>query len=409
MQSKVVVTGMGVVSALGNDVSSFWEGIREGRSGVKTIDRFDTDGLASKIASTVSNVVPEGMSKKELRRESRYSMLAIAASDQAVAQAGLDMAKEDPFRCGAIIGSGIGGLDMINTESVRMHEGGPRRVSPMMIPKGLANMASGAVGIRHGLQGPNKATVTACASGTQSIGEAADLIRMGKAEVMLAGGAEATVIRFAMAGFCAMKALSTSNDEPERASRPFDKDRNGFVMGEGGAVLVLESEAHARARGAEILGEIAGLGETCDAYHITAPRPDGSGAAAAMRAALQQAALNPEDVDYFNAHGTSTKLNDAGECRALQSVFGDAMPPASSTKSMIGHLLGAAGAVEAVVCIMAIREGVLPPNINYDTPDPECRLNIVANEARDASIAVAMSNSLGFGGHNASLIFSRYE
>ena len=409
MQPKVVVTGMGVVSPLGNDVSTFWAGICEGRSGIRTITRFDTEGLTSKIAGMVEEVVPVGMGSKDLRRESQYSIFALEAADQAIAQAGLEIQALDSFRCGAVIGSGIGGLDTINLESVRMQKGGARRVSPLMIPKGLANMASGAVAIRHGLNGPNKAIVTACASGTQCIGEAADSIRLGKADVMFAGGAEATVIPFAIAGFCSMRALSTRNDEPERASRPFDAERSGFVMGEGAGVLVLESEEHAKQRGAEILGEVAGMGETCDANHITAPLPDGSGAAGAMKGALSQAALNPEEIDYYNAHGTSTKLNDAGECKALRAVFGENSPPVSSIKSMIGHLLGAAGAVEAVACIKAIQEGVLPPNINYETPDPECVLNIVANEARQASVSVAMSTSLGFGGHNASVIFRRYE
>jgi 3-oxoacyl-[acyl-carrier-protein] synthase II len=290
-----------------------------------------------------------------------------------------------------------------------MAEGGARRVSPLMVPKGLANMAAGAVAIRLGLLGPNKCVVTACASGTHSLGDAASLIQTGKADVMVAGGAEATIIPFSIAEFCAMKALSTRNDEPEKASRPFDMDRNGFVMGEGAGIMVLESEEHAKARGAEILGVVAGMGDTCDAYHITAPRPDGSGVAAAMKEALREAKLNPEDIGYFNAHGTSTKLNDAGECKALHVVFGEETPPTSSTKSMIGHLLGAAGGVEAVICILAMRDGILPPNINYDTPDPECQLNLVANTAIEKKVSAVMSNSLGFGGHNASIILTKYE
>jgi 3-oxoacyl-[acyl-carrier-protein] synthase II len=270
-------------------------------------------------------------------------------------------------------------------------------------------MAAGEVGIRLGLRGPNRATVTACATGAQAIAEAAQLIQLGRVDVMLAGGTEASLTPYAMAGFSAMRAMSRRNDDPERASRPFDADRDGFVMGEGAGIVALESEKHAKARGAEILAVLAGSGETCDAYHVTAPRPDGSGAATAMRLALEEAGANTDAIDYFNAHGTSTKHNDASETMALKLVFGENMPLVSSTKSMIGHLLGAAGAVEGIACIQAIREGIIPPNINYETPDPECDVNLVANEAREAKIEMAMSNSLGFGGHNASIILKRYE
>jgi 3-oxoacyl-[acyl-carrier-protein] synthase II len=289
-----------------------------------------------------------------------------------------------------------------------MAEGGWKRVSPLMIPKGLTNMGAGVIAINLGLQGPNKAIVTACATGTQCIGEAADLIRLGKADVVLAGGSEATIIPFGVAGFNVMKALSTNNEDPERASRPFDLNRDGFVMGEGGGCVVVESEEHAKKRGAVIYAEVAGMGETCDAYHITAPRPDGSGPAAAMRAALEQAQTRPEEVGYYNAHGTSTKLNDAGECLAVRAVFGEKTPPVSSIKSMIGHLLGAAGAVEALACVLAMRDGILPPNTNYETPDPECDVNIIANEAWERDIAVTLSSSLGFGGHNAAIVLKRY-
>lgn len=409
MSTKVVVTGLGVVSPVGNDVETFWKNICAGKSGIRTIDQFDTSDLTAKIAGIAEDVEIDGMDNKEMRRMSRYAQFAIFAAEQAWKQAGLDINKEDPYRCGTSVGSGIGGLNEINLDSVRMAEGGARRVSPLMVPKGLANMAAGAVAIRLGLFGPNKCVVTACASGTHSLGDAASLIQSGKADVMVAGGAEATVIPFGIAGFCAMKALSTRNDEPEKASRPFDMDRNGFVMGEGAGIMILESEEHAKARGAKILGVVAGMGDTCDAYHITAPRPDGSGVAAAMKEALREAKLNPEDIGYFNAHGTSTKLNDAGECKALHVVFGEETPPTSSTKSMIGHLLGAAGGVEAVICILAMRDGILPPNINYDTPDPECQLNIVANTAIEKKVSAVMSNSLGFGGHNASIILTKYE
>jgi len=409
MATKAVVTGLGVVSPLGNAVESFWKHLCEGRSGIGRITHFPEDSVPTKIAGMAPDVEPEGMSGKDMRRHSRYALFAIESAIQAWKDAGLNLDAEDPYRCGVVFGSGIGGIQEINEDSVRMAEGGPRKVSPLMIPKGLTNMGAGVIAIQLGLKGPNKAIVTACATGTQCIGEAADMIRMGKADILLAGGAEATIIPFGVAGFNVMRALSTANDDPERASRPFDLDRSGFVMGEGAGCLVIESEEHARKRGAHIYAEVAGMGETCDAYHITAPRPDGTGPAAAMRAALAQAEMRPEEVGYYNAHGTSTKLNDASECLSLRAVFGENMPPVSSIKSMIGHLLGAAGAVEALACILAMRDGILPPNINYDTPDPECDANIIANEAREQEVAVTMSNSLGFGGHNASIIFRRYE
>lgn len=409
MANRVVITGMGVVTPLGNTVASFWEGMCNGRSGIGPITRFDTTGFASRIAGECENVMPAGMSNKDLNRQDRYTTLAIEAADQAWAQSGLDLNSEDPYRCGVYIGSGIGGIETIANDVVRLHEGGPRRVSPLMIPKGLVNMASGNVAIRLGLRGPNKSIVTACATSTHCIGDAAATIRMGEADVMLAGGSEASIVPFGVAGFAAMKALSTRNDDPQRASRPFDADRDGFVIAEGAGIIVLESEEHARARGAEILGVVAGMGETCDAYHITSPRPDGEAAVAAMRKALDAAGVRPEQVGYYNAHGTSTKYNDSSETLALKKVFGDSMPPVSSTKSMTGHLLGAAGSVEAIACLLAIRHGVLPPNINFETPDPECEVNLVANEAREADIAIAMSNSLGFGGHNAAIVLTSYD
>jgi len=409
MRTKVLVTGMGVVSPVGNDIATFWQALREGRSGITAIDRFDADGFASQIAGQAEDCVPENMSAKDLRRRDRYAILGLVAAEQAWQNAGIDMAQEDPERFGAVIGTGIGGLSTIQEEMEVFVEKGPRRVSPLMMPKVLTNMLAGEIAIRFGLFGPNKSVVTACAASAHSIGEAANQIRAGRADVMVAGGSEAGVVPFGVAGFSAMKALSRRNDDPERASRPFDLDRDGFVMAEGSGMLVLESEEHAKARGAAILGEVAGFGESCDAHHVTAPRPDGSGAASAMRHALRDAGIELTDVGYFNAHGTSTKYNDAAECMALHVVFGEAMPPVSSTKSMTGHLLGAAGAIEAIACLLAIRDGVLPPSINYETPDPECVVNLVANEARKSDIAVAMSNSLGFGGHNASLIFKRYD
>jgi 3-oxoacyl-[acyl-carrier-protein] synthase II len=409
MHRRVVVTGMGVVTPLGNSLASFWEGLSEGRSGITTISVFDASELSSQIAGQAADCWPAGMSDRDLRRHDRYALFAMAAADQAWAQSGLDINTLNPSRCGAVVGSGIGGLFTIEEQITRFVRGGARRVSPMTLPKVLANMAAGDVATRLGLRGPNKSVVTACASGTQSIIDAADIVGDGRADVMVAGGTEAPVVPFGVASFCAMKALSSRNDEPQRASRPFDLDRDGFVIGEGAGLLVLESEESARARGADILCEVAGYGETCDAYHVTAPRPDGSGAMGAMINALEMAKIEPERVDYFNAHGTSTRYNDVSEALALRKVFGDKMPPVSSTKSMTGHLLGAAGAVEAVACIFAIRYNVLPPSINYDTPDPECQVNLVANEAREANVAIAMSNSLGFGGHNSSIILKRYE
>lgn len=410
MRTRVVITGMGVVSPLGNSLDVFWENVVAAKSGIRQIDAWDTERYPSKIAGIAPDVLPEGFGNKDLLRQSRYILFAIEAADQAWRQSGVDINAEDPFRCGAFVGSGIGGIEDIYDSAIKVPEHGPKRIAPMMLPKGLSNMGSGAVAIRLGLQGPNRAIVTACATGAQAIADAADQIQLGKADVMIAGGAESTIIPFGIGAFCAIRALSTHfNDSPERASRPFDKDRDGFVMGEGAGILVLESEEHARKRGATILGELAGTGETCDAYHVVAPREDGSGAAGAMRAALADAGLAPEAVGYFNAHGTSTALNDASESLALRSVFGEDMPPVSSTKSQMGHLLGAAGAVEAIVCMQAINTGILPPNINYDTPDPDCAVNLVANASREAKIAIAMSNSLGFGGHNASLILRRYE
>jgi len=400
---------MGVVSPLGNDVESMWKAVCAGQSGIRTVDRFDPSELPTQIAGQSPTGELKDMSSKDLRRRDLYTLYALMASDQAWAQSGIDLSRENPERCGTVVGSGIGGIATLEEGHEAFLGGGYRKLSPLTIPKLLSNIAAGEVAIRLGLRGPNKSVVTACATGAQSISEAMHAIQLGLADAMVAGGTEASITPFGMAGFCAMKAMSRRNAEPERASRPFDMDRDGFVMGDGAGIVVLESEDHAKARGAAILGELAGSGETCDAYHITAPIPDGSGATGAMRAALANAALPPGAIDYFNAHGTSTKHNDASESLALRNVFGDAMPPVSSTKSMTGHLLGAAGSIEAIICWLAIRDGILPPSINYDTPDPECSVNLVANEARDAKVAIAMSNSLGFGGHNASLILKRYD
>ncbi len=405
---KVVVTGMGVVSPVGNDVASFWAALVAGRSGIGLTTRFDTADHRTKISGQAADCVPAGFTPRDMHRLDRNAIYAIEAADQAWKQSGLDPARINPDRAGVVVGSGIGGIETIQEEVIRLHQGGPRRVSPLMVTKGLTNMASGSIAIRLGLRGPNKAVVTACSTANHCIGDAIDLIRLGRADIVLAGGTESPITSFAVAGFSSMRALSTRNDDPQRASRPFDKDRDGFVMGEGAGILVLESEEHARARGSEILAEAAGLGDSCDAFHITAPMEDGSGSARAIRMALKEAGVNPGEVDYYNAHGTSTMLNEPGEAKALRAVFGEDMPLVSSTKSMTGHLLGAAGAIEAIASIMAIRDGIIPPNINFETPDPECMVNLVANTARQAQIAIVVSNSLGFGGHNAALVLRRY-
>ena len=408
MNTRVVITGMGVVSPLGNTLADFWSALVAGRSGIRTITRFDASTFRTKFAGECADVMPVGFAEKDARRLDRYSLFAVEAADQAWRQSGLDINQEDSDRCGCIVGSGIGGIETIQDEVIRMHTGGHRRVSPFMVPKGLANMASGNVAVRLGLRGPNKSVVTACAAGNHCIAEGAIQIRIGRADVMIVGGSEAPIIPFSLAGFSNMKALSTRNDDPQRASRPFDKDRDGFVIAEGAGALVLESEEHAKARGAEIFAEFAGMGESCDAYHITAPREDGSGGASAMRHALRDAGIGPGDVDYFNAHGTSTQHNEAGEAKSLHTVFGPKMPLVSSTKSMTGHLLGAASAIEAIACIQAIRHGIVPPNINFETPDPDCEVNLVANIAREARVEIALSNSIGFGGHNAAIVLRRY-
>ncbi len=408
METRVVITGMGLVSPLGNDIETFWGNLCEGRSGIVPIDRFDASVLSTQIAGQAERCHPPDFSRKDIRRRDWYTLFALVAADQAWAQSGLTIDGENPSRCGCIVGSGIGGIGTLESGHETFLTKGPRRLSPLTTPMLLSNIATGEIAIRLGLRGPNKSVVTACASGAQSIDDAVSMLRLGRADVMLAGGAESPLTPFAMGGFCAMRAMSRRNDEPERASRPFDADRDGFVMGEGAGVVVLETEVHAKARGAEILAEIAGFGDTCDAYHITAPRPDGSGARAAMEAALTEAELDPGAIGYFNAHGTSTRHNDAAESLALRGVFGEGMPPVSSTKSMTGHLLGAAGAVEAIICVLVLLRGVLPPTINYETPDPECEINLVVNEAREGDVAIAMSNSLGFGGHNASLIVKKY-
>jgi len=410
--TRVVITGMGAITPLGNDVETFWRNVVAGRSGVGPITLFDASAMKTRIAAEVKGFDPEAwFGRKEARRMDRYAQFALAATQQALQDARLDPAHVDRERVGVILGTGIGGIGALVQGVETLMTRGPDRISPFMVPMMLADTAPGLIAIAYGFRGPNMAVVTACASGTNAIGEAMHLIRRGDADVVIAGGAEAAILPVAVAAFNVMGAISTRNEEPERASRPFDRTRDGFVMGEGAGILVLERLEHARARGARIYAEVVGYGTSADAYHITAPLENGEGAALAMRRALADAGLSPRDIDYINAHGTSTPLNDKSETQAIKAVFGEAAydVPISSTKSMIGHLLGAAGAVEAIVCIRAITDGVIPPTINYEHPDPECDLDYVPNVARRRPVRTAMSNSFGFGGHNACVIFRRYE
>lgn len=404
---SVVVTGMGMVTAVGLDRESSWKAMLAGEGGVAPLQGIEGD-FKTTFAAQVKGLDPEQvMDPKEARKADRFVHLAMAAAAQAMDQAGLESAPGDAFRAGVIIGSGIGGMLTFEEQHSKLVARGPRAVSPLFIPMMISDMAAGLVSIRYGFRGANFCTVSACASGGHAIGAAFDQIRLGKADVMLSGGAEAAVSPMALSGFANMKALSSRNDEPHRASRPFDRDRDGFVLGEGAGVLVLESEEHARARGAAVLGRILGYGMTGDAYHMTQPDNEGVGAIGSMKAALQDAGLRPEQVGYINAHGTSTHFNDLVETRAIRSVFGDhaGRLKVSSTKSMIGHLLGAAGGVEAAVTLLALRDGVLPPTINLDNPDPECDLDYCANVAVRQQVEYALSNSFGFGGHNVTLCF----
>jgi 3-oxoacyl-[acyl-carrier-protein] synthase II len=408
MKTRVVITGLGTISPLGQDVPTTWEGLVKGRSAVGPITRFDTSDLKVKIAAEVKDFDPVGrFGRRGARRMDRYTQMVLAAADEALAAAGLSATETTASRIGAVIGSGVGGIGTIfETERV-VQERGPRRVNPFAVPMMLADTAPGQIAIKHGFRGPNFTVTSACASGTNAVGEAAAVIRRGDADAIVTGGADAALLRTAMGAFANMGALSTRwNDEPQRASRPFDAKRDGFVAGEGAGILVLESLEFARQRGAPILAQVLGYGASADAYHITAPLENGSGAIQAMQAALADAGIAPQDVDYLNAHGTSTPLNDKGETLAAKAVFGAYAYalPISSTKSMTGHLLGGAGALEAIVCVQAIREGVIPPTLNQEFPDPECDLDYVPNQARPATLRTAMSNSFGFGGHNATII-----
>jgi 3-oxoacyl-[acyl-carrier-protein] synthase II len=398
-KNRVVITGLGVISPIGIGVESFFSSLKEGKSGVDLVTRFDTFDPTLYIE------------KKEAKRMDRYAQFAVAAAKMAVESSKLKLDEIDSNRFGVCIGSGIGGMETLENQHMVLKEKGPGRVSPFFVPMMISNIAAGNISIAFNAQGPNVTVVTACASATNAIGEAYKMIERGAADIMITGGSEAAITPLAFAGFCAMKAMSTRNLEPMAASRPFDKDRDGFVMGEGAAILILEKLEHALARGARIYGEVVGYGATGDAYHITAPAPDGSGAFRAMEMAVKDAGLMPEEIDYINAHGTSTELNDKLETMAIKALMGERAKSVaiSSTKSMTGHLLGAAGAVEALACLLAINEGIIPPTINYTTADEECDLYYVPNQAINKEVKYAMSNSLGFGGHNASIILKKYE
>ena len=410
--NRVVVTGMGALTPLGLDINTTWEGLVDGKSGIDHITQFDASSLETRFAGEVKGFDPvEYMGRKEARRMDRFSQLAVAASVEAVRDAGLEINDTNKGNIGVLIGSGIGGL-LTMSEQVRiLIEQGPDRVSPFLVPMMIADMASAQVSIALGARGPNFCPTSACSSGSDAIGTAYEIIKRGDAEAMFAGGSEAIITPIGVAGFCANRALSTRNEAPQQASRPFDAERDGFVIGEGAAILVLEDLAFARERGARIIAEITGYGASSDAVHITQPSENGEGAARAMQMALRKAGLAPSEIGYINAHGTSTPLNDKVETMAIKTVFGDYAyhVPISSTKSMTGHLLGAAGAIEGAVCIKVINTGVIPPTVNYNNPDPECDLDYVPNKAREARISSAMSNSFGFGGHNSVLVFQEFR
>ena len=408
---RIVVTGLGIVCPVGIGVEETWRGIAAGKSGIGPITQFDASTFPTRIAGEVKDFDPEKyMEKKEVRRNDRFIHFAMAASDMAIADAGLDMSKEDPERVGVIIGAGLGGLRTIEEVHTILVERGVKRVSPFFIPSLIVNLAPGQVSLKHGMKGPNYSPVSACATGNHSLGDAMMTIERGMADVIVAGGAEATITPLGIGGFCAARALSERNDAPEKASRPFDKGRDGFVAGEGSGILVLEEYEHARRRGARIYCEIAGYGATADANHITSPAPEGEGGQRAMRMALRDAGLAPQQVGYVNTHGTSTPQGDIAECQAVKRVFGEHAKKGlsiSSTKSMTGHLLGAAGGVEAVFSVLALTTGILPPTINVEEQDPECDLDVVPNAAREKRVDAVLSNSFGFGGTNAVICFKR--
>lgn len=410
MERRVVITGMGALTPIGNSVKEFWNNAKEGKLGIDYVTLVDKDEVSVKVAGEVKNFdAAEAVGKKESKRLDRFSQFALACADEAIKSSGLDLDNIDKNRIGVLVGSGIGGFSTIETEITKMATGS-KRVSPFFIPMAISNMAAGNISIKYGLKGPSTAVVTACATGTNGIGEAFRQIKHGYADIMLAGGVEAPITKIGIEGFNSLKALNTSND-PKIASIPFDSERSGFVMGEGAGILVLESLESAKKRNANILAEIVGYGSTCDAYHITSPDPDGEGASRAMIEAIEEAKINREEVSYINAHGTSTKLNDKFETIAIKRTFGDYAYriPVSSTKSMTGHLLGAAGAIEAIICIEALRDNFVPPTIGYKNKDEDCDLDYVPNEGRGHEVNYALTNSLGFGGHNATLLFKKWN
>lgn len=411
MKQRVVVTGAGVISPVGNNKDEFWNSLLNGKSGIDRLTTFDPTDFASQIAGEVKGFDPSPfISAKDLRRMEKFVQYAVSATKMAIADAHLDLEREDPNRIGALVGSGIGSLRVIEEQYQVLLEKGPSKLSPFLIPMLIVNMASGQISIQLKIKGPNSCVTTACASGNHAIGDSFKILQRGDAEVMIAGGTESCITPLGIGGFCALKALSTRNEQPQKASRPFDRERDGFVMGEGAGIAILETLEHAKKRNASIYAEVIGYGMSADAYHITAPDPEGDGAARAMMAAITDAGISPEEVSYINAHGTSTPLNDKVETKAIKKVFGHHSKkiPVSSTKSMTGHLLGAAGGVEFVACCLAITHSSIPPTINYENPDPDCDLDYVPNEARRAEVRVALSNSLGFGGHNATLIVKRF-
>ena len=408
---RVVVTGLGALTPIGLDTDTFFNSLLAGKNGISLVEAFDTEKFPCKIGGEIKNFdANQYMDPKEVKRNDRFVHFAYAAAMQAVKDSGLDMSQEDPDRVGVFIGSGIGGMDTMEKNCEKLLSGGPRRVSAFMIPALISNMASGMVGKDLGAMGPNFSIVSACATGAHAIGESLKTLRLGEADVMIAGGSEAAITPLSYGGFCAMKAMSTNNENPSGASRPFDANRDGFVMGEGAGILVLETLEHAKKRGAKILAELAGYGASCDAHHITMPHPEGKGLISAMSRALKSGRTNADEIQYINAHGTSTPYNDKFETLAVKSLYGEHAKKLmiSSTKSMTGHLLGAAGGIEAVACIKMLETGKIAPTINYATPDPDCDLDYVPNEAREAPIKVAISNSLGFGGQNASLLFRSF-
>ncbi len=412
IKQRVVVTGMGVVSPLGIDIKTFWSNLTQGTSGAGPITRFDPAGFNTRIAAEVKNFNPaDFIDKKELRRMDRFTHFALAATKMALEDAGLDLTKVDRDRVGVVLGSGIGGLETLEEQHNVLLNRGPDRISPFFIPMMIPNMGAGQIAITYGLRGNNITMVSACASSNHALGDAFRLLQREEADIIISGGSEAPITPLGVAGFIAMKALTTRNDNPTKASRPFDLKRDGFLIGEGAAILILETVEHALKREAKIYAEIIGYGTSCDAYHITAPDPSGIGAVLAMERAIQDAGIEPEIVDYINAHGTSTPLGDKAEVLAIKKVFGEKAQnlPVSSTKSMTGHLLGGSGGLEAVACILTICHGIIPPTINYEYPDPECDLDVVPNQARTAVVKVALNNSLGFGGHNVVLVFKEFR